>query len=196
MTFLCLKLLSQCNGNYDYDVSHCANQSWTYDVDYDAISWFSPPRPPAEPPANVEHSSVLFSNLINWWISTCILILRSFHLWCELKNNLGKAFSSLLPLEILEPDVLISSFGGVWGDEAKIFKVSCQCWKALGTHSNSRTPAKERGFHSIPLLCTEQNKISNTITFVGVKGLTSQGLKTQAQFLPSLFSRKGTLDRE
>lgn len=140
-------------------------------------------------------NTVLFSNLIKWWLSThCVSILRSFHLW-TLKQS-GEGVSSQLPLEILGPDVWISSFGGVWRDEPKIFKVDCKCWKALGTHSNSRTSARESGFHSVCLLCTEQNKISNTITLVGVKRLTFQGLKTQAQFLTSLISRKRALDRE
>lgn len=45
MTILCLKLLSQCNDNDDYDVSHCVNQSWTCDVDYYVISRFPQPHP-------------------------------------------------------------------------------------------------------------------------------------------------------
>lgn len=130
-------------------------------------------------------------NFYSSWLSPKEL---SLVVW-TLKQS-GEDISPWLSLQILGPDVSISSFDGIWGDQPKIFKVSCQCWKALGTHSNSRPPARERGFHSIWLLCTGQNKISNIITLAGVKGLTSQGLKTQAQFLTSLISRKRTLDRE
>lgn len=134
MTILCLKLLCQCNDNDDYDVSHCVNQSWTNDVDYDAISRFPQPHPLAQLPANVEHSSVLISktdkvmNFYSLWLSPKEL---SLVMW-TLKQS-GEGISPWLPLEILGPDVLISSFDRVWGDEPNIFKLSCQCWKALGT---------------------------------------------------------------